>query len=331
MAKTTGQRKRLLTLARYLLEETDEEHPLTMARLLERLQEEDLSGARKGIYGDVEALREAGLDVQYRGGAEGGWFIGARQFQLAEVKMLVDVVEASRFLSRKKSEELICKLSSLVSCHEGKDLQRQVYVQGRVKTMNESVYYNVDKVQEAIGANQVMSFLYFSYNRQKEKVFRRDGQRYITSPKGLLWDRENYYLAAFDHKHMELRHFRVDKMAQLRREGLPQLGDLGGAWFDTARYSQKHFSMFGGKESWVTLRCRQALASVILDRFGMDVTLVPDGEEYFTVSLEVVVSPQFWGWLFGLGEDAALTAPFWAVQAYRQRLRDVLAAVDFGD
>ena len=293
MAKTTGQRKRLLTLARYLLEETDEGHPMTVAHIIQRLTDEGLSGERKGLYGDMEALREAGLDVQYRGGAAGGWFIGGRQFQLAEVKMLVDVVEASRFLSRKKSEELIEKLASLISRHEAKDLQRQVYVQGRVKTMNESIYYNVDKIQEVIGANQVMSFLYFSYNRQKEKV---------------------------------LRHYRVDKMADICSEGLMQLGEQGGAWFDTASYSQKHFSMFGGKESWVTLRCREELAGVILDRFGMEVSLVPEEEKHFTVSLEVVVSPQFWGWLFGLGEAAELIAPFWAVQAYRQRLKDLLAA-----
>ena len=326
MAKTTGQRRRLLALARYLLEDTDQGHPLSMARVIERLKAEEIPSERKGLYGDIEALREAGLDVQYRGGAEGGWFIGGRQFQLAEVKMLVDVVESSRFLSRKKSEELISKLSSLISRHEAKDLQRQVYVQGRVKTMNESIYYNVDKIQEVIAANQVMSFLYFSYDRKKEKLLRRGGQRYIVSPKGLIWDRENYYLAGFDHKHMELRHYRVDKMLDIDREGLMQLGEQGGAWFDTASYSQKHFSMFGGKESFVTLRCHEALAGVILDRFGMEVSLVPDGDAHFTVTLEVVVSPQFWGWLFGLGDGAALTAPFWAVQAYRQRLKDLLSA-----
>lgn len=320
MAKGQGQKRKLPVLERVLLRSTDEDHPMTVGELIGELDRWGVAAERKSIYDDMEQLRQLGLDVQCRKGRSSGWFVGERQFQLAELKLLVDVVQASRFLTRRKSGSLISKLESLASVHQAKQLQRQVFVDRRVKTMNESIYYNVDKLHTAINADRAITFRYFEYNMHKEKVFRRDGQRYHVSPYGLIWDNENYYLAGWDERKKQVRHYRVDKMADLTVTGLPR--DMEHA-VDMTDYAQKHFSMFSGKQAQVRLRCRAWLAGVVLDRFGHDVILVPDGEEHFTVTLDVVVSPQLWGWVFGLGAGVQVLSPDWAAEEFRKTLREV--------
>ena len=169
------------------------------------------------------------------------------------------------------------------------------------------MYYTIDKLHTAIANRKAVTFKYFEYNVKKEKVFRREGKRYTVSPLGLIWDNENYYLAGYDHRSCEMRHYRVDKMAELAVTCLPLEGADGG--FDIASYAQKHFGMFSGREGQVTLRCRNSLVGVVLDRFGRDAILVPDGEEHFTVTVPAVVSPQFLGWVFGLGDGVQTSPP----------------------
>lgn len=324
MAKRSGQKAKLLVLYQLLLKKGDEEHPISTPQLIEALEREGISAERKSIYADMEALRNFGLDVQFRKGKDAGWFVGEREFQLPELKLLVDAVQSSRFISRKKSGELIRKLEGLAGEHQARQLRRQVYVDGRVKTDNESVYYAIDKLHTAIGANRAVSFQYFDYNVAKEKVFRREGRRYMVSPYGLIWSDENYYLVGWDHQEGELRHYRVDKMSFLTVTGLPREGDGTCRDFDLAEYGRKHFHMFSGKEARVRLRCENRLVNVMLDRFGMDVMLIPDGAGHFAFTAEAVVSPQFYGWLFGLGPGVELTHPDWAVREYRDRLRSAL-------
>lgn len=324
MAKSSNQKTKLLHLARMLLRQTDEDHPLTVAQIIEALAREDIKAERKSIYDDLEALRLFGLDVQCRKGKTPGWFIGSREFELPELKLLMDAVQSSRFITQKKSDALIRKLESLASVHQAGQLQRQVYVSGRIKVMNESIYYNVDKLHTAIAAQKAITFKYFDYDIARQKVFRREGKRYVVSPYGLIWNSENYYLVAFDHANRDMRHYRVDKMTEiavtcLSREGKDQYPD-----FQLAQYGQKHFGMYSGPEWKVTLRGRRDKASLVWDRFGQDVILVPDGEEHFTVTLPVVVSPQFFGWLMGLDGSLTITAPKEAVQAYRQKLSAAL-------
>ena len=320
MPKGPGQKRKLLELARILLKNTDEDHPMSTSEVIEALARLEIVTERKSVYDDMEQLRQAGLDIQSRKGKYPGWFIGEREFQLAELKLLVDAAQASRFLTARKSGALIAKLEALASVHQARQLQRQVYVAGRIKTMNESIYYNVDKLHTAIGANRMVTFHYFEYNMRKEKVFRREGKRYQVSPYGLIWDNENYYLAGWDGSKQDVRHYRVDKMAELTVTSLPR--DMEHA-VDMDRYAQRHFSMFAGQETPVRLRCAARLAGVVLDRFGHDVILVPHGEDRFTVTLDVVVSPQFWGWLFGLEDNVEILAPDWAVEEYKRRLAAV--------
>ena len=325
MAKGSNQKLKPLLLCRYLLEQTDEDHPAAMADLLSALERAGVSAERKSVYADMEALSALGLDVQSRKGKNGGWFIGERPFQLAELKLLVDAVQSCRFITRRKSDALIRKLEGLASVHQARQLQRQVYVDRRVKTMNESIYYSIDKLHAAIAAGRAVTFKYFEYNVRKEKVFRREGRRYTVSPYGLIWNSENYYLAGYDHSRKELRHYRVDKMSELAVTCLPREGDASCRDFDLADYAGKHFGMFSGREGEIRLRCENALVGVVLDRFGQEVILVPDGPDHFTVTVRAVVSPQFLGWLFGLGPGVVLQEPEWAARTYREQLSAVAA------
>ena len=324
MAKSSNQKTKLLHLSRMLLRQSDEEHPLSVTQIIEGLARYDIRAERKSIYDDMEALRLFGLDVQCRKGKSPGWFIGSREFELPEVKLLMDAVQSSRFITQKKSDALIRKLEGLSSVHEAGQLPRQVYVSGRIKVMNESIYYNVDKLHTAIAGQRAITFKYFDYDIARQKVFRQEGKRYVVSPYGLIWNSENYYLVAFDHSHRELRHYRVDKMAELvvtslDREGKDQYPD-----FQLAQYGQKHFGMYSGQEMRVTLRGRRDKAHLVWDRFGQDIIMAPDGEDHFTVTLPVVISPQFFGWLLGLNGSVTLTGPKDAVAAYRRRLSAAL-------
>lgn len=324
MAKSSNQKTKLLHLCRMLLRQTDEDHPLTVAQIIEGLARQDIKAERKSIYDDLEALRQFGLDVQCRKGKSPGWFVGERDFELPEVKLLMDAVQSSRFITQKKSDALIRKLEGLASVHQAGQLQRQVYVDRRIKLMNESIYYNVDKLHTAIAGRKAITFKYFDYDVARKKVFRQGGKRYVVSPYGLIWNSENYYLVAFNHAHREMRHYRVDKMNEivvtcLTREGADQYPN-----FQLAEYGQKHFGMYSGPEMKVTLRGRQDKAHLVWDRFGQDVILVPDGEDWFTVTLPVVISPQFFGWLLGLEGSVTLAGPREAVAAYRRRLAAAL-------
>ena len=324
MSKSSNQKTKLLCLCRMLLRKTDEDHPLTVPQIIDELARLDIKAERKSIYDDLEALRQFGLDVQSRKGKTPGWFVGDREFELPEVKLLMDAVQSSRFLTQKKSDALIRKLEGLASVHQAGQLQRQVYVSGRIKVMNESIYYNVDKLHTAIAGQKAITFKYFDYDIARKKVFRQEGKRYVVSPYGLIWNSENYYLVAFDHSHREMRHYRVDKMAEIVVTSLDREGRDQYPGFQLAEYGQKHFGMYSGQEMKVTLRGRRDKASLVWDRFGQDIILVPDGEDHFTVTLPVVISPQFFGWLLGLNGSVTLTAPREAVAAYRRRLAAAL-------
>lgn len=315
VAKSFGQKQKILYLAKFFLEETDEEHPATMADILAYLSRAGIEAERKSIYSDLEALQLFGLDIITLRGRGGGYFLGERKFQLPEVRLLVDAVQSSRFLTRKKSEELIRKLRSLTSRHQSSALSHNVSVSGRIKTMNESIYRNVDTVSCAIEENKRIRFRYFDWAEGGEKRLRRGGAYYTVSPFFLIWDDENYYLIAVEEESGEKRHFRVDKMLAIealeeKRRGGELFGDLS-----PADYEKKTFGMYGGKEERVTLWWSTDLIGVFYDRFGKDIATrkAPGG---FLSSHSLMVSPVFYSFLMGFGSKIKILSPQWVQEEF---------------
>ena len=326
MGRSANQKLKLLYLWQYLMRSSDERHPVTVAQMIDYLALQDIAAERKSLYEDMEALRRFGLDVQsVRIGSSTGYFLGERDFQLPELKLLVDSVQSSKFITEKKSLELIRKLERLVSEEDARQLHRQVWVRGRIKTMNESIYYNVDAIHAAIEEDRPISFQYYEWNAQRERVFRRDGKRYAASPWALLWDDENYYLVAYDHEAAMLKHFRVDKMSGIRAAKAPRLGAEAFAKFDMAAYSDTHFGMFSGEVRRVRLCFENGLAGPVIDRFGADIALVPYDEDHFSVTISAAVNVQFFGWLSGFGDRVRILSPDDAAQAMREHAASILA------
>ncbi len=323
MAKQERQKLKTLILHQTLLEQTDENHAMGTKELIDILDRHGVSAERKSIYNDFQTLRDFGVDVQCRKGKEGGWFVGDRPFELPELKLLVDAVQSCKFITRKKSDALIKKLESLTSVHQASKLRRQVYVDRRVKSMNEGVYYTIDTIHAALGSGNAVSFQYYDYNVKKERVLRREGKRYNIFPKGLIWDNQNYYLVGWDSTNGEIRSYRVDKMLSLNQTGLKPSGEAAKP-VDMARYTATHFGMFGGTEARVTLLCDNTMVGVVLDRFGQEISLIPNGDHAFITTVDAVVSPQFYGWLMGVGENITIQGPQWAVEGYRNRLQEIL-------
>ncbi len=324
MAKQPNQKLKLLYLLKILTENTDEEHALTMAQLIEMLDACGVSAERKSIYDDIESLRTFGIDVETTPNRTVGYYIAERDFSLPELKLLVDAVQSSKFITTKKSMELIGKIENLASRHEASQLQRQVFVQNRIKTMNESIYYNVDFIHSAISENVQIGFRYFKWDVHGERVLRHDGAEYTVSPWALTWDDENYYLVAYDDAAGKIKHYRVDKMVRIRLLDTPRTGQDVFAKFDTAVYSKKIFGMYGGEEKLVKLRCARELAGVIIDRFGKDAMLVEDGDS-FTVTVHVFESPTFLSWVMGFGKDMQVLSPDSTRDALARQARDVLS------
>ena len=324
MAKNSNQKLKLLYIMKALAEKSDENHRISVKQLIDELNLYGIKAERKSIYDDIESLRLWGMDILYSKEKPAGYFLAEREFQLPELKLLVDAVQASKFITAKKSNELIKKLESFVSIYEAKQLHRQVYVTNRIKTMNESIYYNVDKINEGIMANVKIKYRYFEWNVDKRMQPKRNGQAYIISPWALTWDDENYYMIGFDNKAGIIKHYRVDKMKSIELTKAPREGKDAMEDFDIAGFAKKTFGMFGGKNEAVTLRCENRLVGTIIDRFGDDVILCKEDDEHFSVTQEVTVSSQFYGWIMGLGSGVKITAPADVAGEFTQKLREVL-------
>lgn len=325
MPKSEKQKLKVLYLLKILTEQTDEQHPMPMVVLLEKLKAEDISAERKSVYNDINCLIDFGVDVGFdpsRG--NGGYYLASRDFELPECKLLVDAVSASRFITKSKSEQLIRKIEKLTSRYEAVQLQRQVYTSGQIKNENESIYYHVDAIHTAIHENRQISFPYLEWNLQKKLVPRKGGKLYQISPWSLMWNDENYYLIGYDAQAGMLKHFRVDKMGSIEMLDMRREGEEVFKKCDLSAYSAKTFGMYGGEETMVTLSFPNYLVGVVLDRFGKDVSLQKLPEERFAVHVKVMVSRQFYGWLAGIGKEVKVTAPEDVRKGYREYLQGIL-------
>ena len=313
MGRSEGQKLKLLYLKELLEDQSDENHPVSTQQILDYLATYQIKAERKAIYHDIACLQEFGMDILLKPGRNGGYYLASRDFELPELKLLVDAVQSSRFLTTKKSMQLIEKLSRMVSIHEAGSLKRQVVVSGRVKTMNESIYYNVDQLHEAIAQNSQIRFHYTEWGMDRQR-HNRPGI-YEASPYALIWDDENYYLVAHSKRH-GITHYRVDKMADIQATGEKRYFAPEAKNLNSASYGRNVFGMFGGETTTVRMRFHKSLTGVVIDRFGSQTMLIPDGSEHFVFSMDIVVSPLFLGWLAGFGDRAKILSPQSVIDRY---------------
>ena len=316
------QKLKLLYLIKIFTEDTDDQHALTLPQIAEKLDAYGISAERKTLYQDFELLRDFGFDIIGQQARRNFYYhMGNRRFELPELKLLVDSVQSAKFITDKKSNTLIKKLEGMVSKYEARKLQRQVIISGRIKAMNESIYYNVDKLHEAIGTDRQIRFKYFRWNIKKEMELRKDGAWYQVSPWALMWDDENYYLVGYDAEDGKIKHYRVDKMwrisvADRKREGKEQFKA-----FNMPRYTKSLFGMFGGEEVKVTLEAENGMVGILLDRFGKDIPVKPVDADHFRTSVVVAVSSQFLGWIMALGDGVKIIGPDKVVARMKEEIR----------
>ncbi len=326
MAGAANQRLKLLYLQRIFWERTDEEHPMTIQELEDALAEYGISSQRKSLYGDIEALRDFGMDIiTRRGYRQVGYFLGERDFQLPELRLLVDAVQSSRFITHRKSTQLIKKLEGLASCRQAGQLRRHVYVYDRVKTDNERIYLNVDALNTAITQGKKVSFRYFDYTPRKQKVPRNGGKPYVVSPYALSWAEDNYYLIAHHPKYDDISHFRVDRMQDIAvlQEPVQNIREVTGQLaLNLAEYSRTLFGMYAGTPMKLSIRFDNSLVNTVIDRFGEEADLDP-GEGSFVAHVQAEVSPTFYSWVMMFGPKAEILSPPAAREELLRRAQEI--------
>lgn len=314
----------MLLILDYLQKHTDETHDATTPQLIDYLAANGIKAERKSIYSDIQTLVDFGYDIVRGPGPHDGYQLLSRDFELAEVKLLVDLVQSSKFITTRKSRELISKLQHFVSENDARKLQRQVVVTDRNKTLNENIYYSVDVIYSAIANNRQIHFQYFDWDVHKQMIPRKDGAIYEVSPWLLTWDDENYYLVAYDSAAACMKHYRVDKMLHIELSESPRAGRDLFEQIDVASYSKKTFGMFAGEEETIQLLCDNFLIGVIVDRFGSDVALRPYDDTHALARMNIAVSPQFFGWLAGLSGRVTIYAPQSLAVSYKDYLQRLL-------
>ncbi len=322
MPKSSNQKLRILYLMDFFRRETDENHPVSVGQITDYIGSLGIKSERKTIYDDIEMLKMYGEDIVLTRGKGGGYFCASHKFDLSEIKLLVDSVQSSKFIPEKKSIKLISKLEELTNIYEAGQLQRQVYVTNRVKSMRESVFNNVDYISAAINEDKAITFKYYTYDLKKTAVYKHDGKNYEISPFALIWDDENYYMLGYDSEAGAMKHFRVDKMDKISitenfREGKKEFSKV-----DMSQYNIKIFGMFSGREETVKIRFKNNLIGVVIDRFGKNIAVVPDGEDHFTISVKAQISPQFYAWLFGFANECEILSPECVRDEYIKKIKE---------
>ncbi len=307
MPKSDNQKLKIFYILDYLQKNSHENHPVRASDLIAMLdRQHNISCDRKTVYSDIAALQDYGVDIISLPGKNGGYYIASRNFELPELKLLIDAVQSSRYLTEKKSKELIEKLLTQCNEQDARLMKRNILVSGRVKSMNETIYYSVDTIQEAITQNKQITFRYFDWDFGGKRKFRE--KAYVASPYGLCQDNENCYLLAFSDRH-GITSYRVDRMMDISllespRTPCPEL--TGKALHD---HANRLFQMYSGDAVDVKLQFHNSLINVVVDRFGKDIMLIPDGPEHFNFTVRVAVSPMFLSWVIGFGAKAKILYP----------------------
>lgn len=320
MAKQFDEKLKLLYVLKILQKETDGDHRMFVPEIIKQLEKVGIKAERKSVYRDLETLEAFGFDIVHD---RSGCALLSRDFELAELKLLVDAVQASRFITGERQKELVEKLVSMTNRHQAKQLNRTVRAEEGDRITNRSILVNIDWIHAAMADNKKITFQYFDWTPQKEQQLRHEGKRYEMSPWCLVWSNENYYMLAYDEKIDAIRHFRVDKMKNIRRSEQLREGYDTYSRFDFSRYSSKLFGMFSGEECTVTLKCENSLAGAIIDRFGTGVGIFPQSDGHFTCSVPVIVSPNFYSWVLQFGKRMEICAPV----DIREEMKNLLLGV----
>ena len=321
MSKSDNQKLKIFYILDYLQRNSHQDHPVRASELMEMLERHNILCDRKTIYSDISVLQDFGIDILRVTGRNGGYYIASRNFQLPELKLLIDAVQSSRFLTEKKSRELIEKLCAQCNEQDARLVRRDVYVSGRVKSMNETIYYNVDAIQEAIAQNRQIGFRYFDWGIDGKRVYRQ--KSYTASPYGLCQDNENCYLLALSPRH-GITSYRVDRMSDITLTGEKRVPcpELTGK--KLTDYANRLFGMYSGDTVAVKLRFHRDLSNVVIDRFGKDTMLIPDGDDHFVFTVQVAVSPLFLSWVIGFGSKAQILYPQSVIDECRALCKEVL-------
>ena len=325
MPKSRNQKLKLLCLKDILENYTDDNNKLSTKEIIEKLGEYGIKAERKSVYDDIECLKFYGLDIITDKTDSNRYYIGERTFELPELKLLVDSVQSSKFLTVKKSAALIKKIESLCSKNQGASLQRQVFVANRVKNMNESIYRTIDDIHTAILSDKQISFKYVTYTVERTQVYKKNGESYVISPYALLLEEQNYYLLGYDSKTNIFKHFRVDKIVEIKISDSERDGQNEFRKIDLGKYSKKFFSMFGGDEENIKLRVDSDLIGVIIDRFGKNVFISNKNDSFFDINVDIAVSPQFFGWVTSFSGKIKIISPKNVVDDFENHLNNLIS------
>lgn len=324
MPRSSNQKIKLLMLSEIFKKESSFEHPLSLSEIIDRLSANGIEAERKSLYSDFEALENFGMVIEKTGGSKStAYYLSNPEFEIHELKLLADAVACSKFITEKKSRELIGKIGTLTNRYDSGELKRTVIVSDRVKNANEQIYYNIDSIQQAIKSNRKIKFLYFDYDCKKNKRYHNDGAYSVVSPYALCWREENYYLVGYYPKYDAVTNFRVDKMEKViiledeKRVAQPKN-------FNLNEYTKKRFGMFSGTDTRITLKVHNSLSGVIFDRFGKNITVSIEDENYFSVSQVVTVSNILFGWISQFGNKIEIVSPDNVRDEYKKYLKSIL-------
>ena len=326
MPANNKQKLKLLYLMRILQAETDPEQGLSMPKIIERLAEQGIAAERKSLYRDIAALRDVGIDIQTLPKRPVEYVLVRSDLGFDDVMMLIDIVQSSRFITERKSNQLVKSLKSLVSDRERKQLGQRVHVEGRIKNKSESVFHSIDTIHAALQAKRKIQFLYFSYGTDLKRRPRHEGKRYVLTPVKVVYADNNYYLAAYDDEDQTIKTYRIDRMELLQVSEDPATRNATIANYDYEDFAHQSFGMFHGDPASVTLHVKAPLMDVIADRFGRSAEIMESTPEYADVRANVRVSPQFFGWLAGLNGGVTLKSPSPIVAQYNAWLKSLLSA-----
>lgn len=323
MPKSDNQKLKIFYILDYLERNSHEGHPIKASELIAMLERQhSIQCDRKTVYSDIAALQDYGVDIVAIPGKNGGYYIASRNFELPELKLLIDAVQSSRYLTEKKSRELIEKLCAQCNEHDARLMRRDVLVSGRVKSMNETIYYSVDTIQEAIAANRQIRFRYFDWGMDGQRRFRE--KEYLASPYGLCQDNENCYLLGFSERH-GITSYRLDRMTDIAVTEDPRIPcpELTGKAL--TEHANQLFQMYAGDAVTMKLRFHKSMVNAVIDKFGRETMLIPDGDEHCVFTVKVAVSPMFLSWIIGFGAKAKVLYPQSVVDACKALCEETLA------